>query len=155
MANRYMKTCTTLQITREMKIKTTKSYHHTTVRMAITKKNTNNKCWRECEEREPLYTVGGNVSWGSHREKQYRSFSKNKTELPYDPTALPRWFSGKESAYQCKRHEFNIQVGKISGEGNGNPLQSSCLGNPMDREVWKATVHGVAKESDNLVTKQQ
>ena len=117
MANRYMKTCTTLQITREMKIKTTKSYHHTTVRMAITKKNTNNKCWRECEEREPLYTVGGNVSWGSHREKQYRSFSKNKTELPYDPTALPRWFSGKESAYQCKRHkrhQFNPWVGKIS-----------------------------------------
>ena len=34
------------------------------------------------------------------------------------------------------------------GEGNGNPLQYSCLGNPMDRGPWQATVHGVAKESD-------
>ena len=34
------------------------------------------------------------------------------------------------------------------GVGNGNPLQDSCLGNPMDRGPWQATVHGVAKESD-------
>ena len=34
------------------------------------------------------------------------------------------------------------------GEGNGNPLEYSCLGNPMDRGAWQATVHGVAKESD-------
>ena len=33
------------------------------------------------------------------------------------------------------------------GEGNGNPLQYSCLGDPMDRGAWRATVHGVA-ESD-------
>ena len=32
-----------------------------------------------------------------------------------------------------------------AGEGNGNPLQDSCLGNPMDRGYWWATVHGVAK----------
>ena len=31
------------------------------------------------------------------------------------------------------------------GEGNGNLLQYSCLGNPMDRGTWQATVHGVAK----------
>ena len=31
------------------------------------------------------------------------------------------------------------------GEGNGNPLQYSCLENPMDRGAWRATVHGVAK----------
>ena len=31
------------------------------------------------------------------------------------------------------------------GEGNGNPLQYSCLGNPMDRGAWWATVHGVTK----------
>ena len=34
------------------------------------------------------------------------------------------------------------------GEGNDNPLQSSCLENPMDRGTWQAIVHGVAKESD-------
>ena len=41
-------------------------------------------------------------------------------------------------------------------EGNDNPLQYFCLGNPMDREAWKATVHGVVKESrHDLATKQQ
>ena len=35
--------------------------------------------------------------------------------------------------------------GRSPGEGNGNPLQYSCLGNPMDREAWQVTVHGVAK----------
>ena len=38
--------------------------------------------------------------------------------------------------------------GRFLGEGNGNPLQCSYLGNPMDREAWYATVHGIAKESD-------
>ena len=37
---------------------------------------------------------------------------------------------------------------KSPGEGNGNPLQYSCLGNPVDRGAWRAIVHGVAKESD-------
>ena len=37
--------------------------------------------------------------------------------------------------------------GRSPGEGNGNPLQYSCLENPMDRGTWWATVHGVA-ESD-------
>ena len=36
------------------------------------------------------------------------------------------------------------------GEGNGNPLQYSCLENPMDREAWRATVHGVAKSWTQL-----
>ena len=44
-----------------------------------------------------------------------------------------------------KRHGFDPWVGKIPGEGNGNPLQSSCLENSMDRGAWRAIVHGVAK----------
>ena len=36
------------------------------------------------------------------------------------------------------------------GEGNGNPLQYSCLENPMDREAWWATVHGIAKSQTQL-----
>ena len=35
-------------------------------------------------------------------------------------------------------------------EGNGNPLQYSCLGNPIDRGAWQATIHEVAKESDTI-----
>ena len=40
-------------------------------------------------------------------------------------------------------------LGRSPGEGNGNPLQYSCLGNSMDRGAWWATVHGVA-DSDIL-----
>jgi len=49
-------------------------------------------------------------------------------------------------------------VGSIPGsgrsprEGNGNPLQYSCLENPMDRGAWWATVHGVSKESNMTET---
>ena len=39
-------------------------------------------------------------------------------------------------------------LGRNPEEGNGNPLQFSCLGNPMDRGSWQATVHGVTKELD-------
>ena len=46
-------------------------------------------------------------------------------------------------------------LGRSPGEGNGNPLQYSCLENPMDRGTWWATVHGVTKESQDLATKQQ
>ena len=40
--------------------------------------------------------------------------------------------------------------GRSPGEGNGNPLQYSCLGNPKDRETWQATVHGITKELDTI-----
>ena len=44
--------------------------------------------------------------------------------------------------------------GRSPGEGNGNPLQYSCLEKSMDRGVWQATVHGIASQLD-LGTKQQ
>ena len=45
--------------------------------------------------------------------------------------------------------------GKSPGEGNGNPLRYSCLGNPMDRGTWWTTVHRVTKVGYDLATKQQ
>ena len=40
--------------------------------------------------------------------------------------------------------------GRPPGGGHGNPLQSSCLENPMDRGAWQATVHGVARSQTRL-----
>ena len=41
-------------------------------------------------------------------------------------------------------------LGGFPGEGNGNPLQYSCLENPMDRGAWQATVHGISKSQTQL-----
>ena len=46
-------------------------------------------------------------------------------------------------------------LGRSSGKGNGNPLQYSCLENPIDREAWQATVHGVARVGHDLATKPE
>ena len=42
--------------------------------------------------------------------------------------------------------------GRSPGGGNGNPLQYSCLENPMDREVWQDTVHGVTESDMTEIT---
>ena len=52
------------------------------------------------------------------------------------------WWEKKKSYYP-----------NITGEGNGNPLQYSCLENPMDRGAWQATIHGGARVRHDLVTK--
>ena len=49
--------------------------------------------------------------------------------------------------------DFIPGLGGSPGEGNGNPLQYPCLGNPMDRGVWWATFHGVTRVAHDLVTK--
>ena len=51
----------------------------------------------------------------------------------------------KASAYKAEDPGLIPGSGKSSGEGNGNPLQYSCLENPMDGGAWQATVRGVAK----------
>ena len=46
-------------------------------------------------------------------------------------------------------------LGRSPEGGHGNPLQYSCLGNPMDGEVWQTLVHGVLESDTTKVTKQQ
>ena len=54
---------------------------------------------------------------------------------------------------QCSRLGSIPGLGRFPGEGNGNPLQYSCLENPMDRRAWKGTVYGVARVGHDLATK--
>ena len=58
---------------------------------------------------------------------------------------LPRWLSSKELACNAPNTGLIPGSGRSPGGGQGNPLQYSCLENPMDRGTWQATVHGVAK----------
>ena len=60
----------------------------------------------------------------------------------------PQWLSDKESACSAGDTgdlDSTHGSGRSPGAGHGNPLQYSCLENPMDRGAWQATVHGVAK----------
>ena len=66
---------------------------------------------------------------------------------------LPRWLGGKESARQSGRHRkcrFSPWARRSPGEGNGDPLQCSCLENPVDKGAWQATVRGVAKSRKKI-----
>ena len=60
---------------------------------------------------------------------------------------------GKESACSAGNPGSITRLGRDPGEGNGNPLQYSCLENSMDRGAWWATVHKVTRVTHNLATK--
>ena len=55
-----------------------------------------------------------------------------------------------ESAYMAGDPGSTLGLGRSPGEGNGKPLQYSCLENPMDEGAWWAAVHGVAKSWTQL-----
>ena len=87
-------------------------------------------------------------------EKITRGFSPAKEKLNSSKRKMgfPGGASDKEPTCQCKRQEIRVRAlgGEDSpGGGHGNPLQYSCLGNPMDRGAWRATVHrGITKMLD-------
>ena len=61
---------------------------------------------------------------------------------------LPWWLKGKESACNAGDTGDSVLIpgwGRSPGRGNGNPLQYSCLQNPIDRGAWQATGHRVTK----------
>ena len=63
---------------------------------------------------------------------------------------FPGGSAGKESACNAGDLGSIPRWGRCPGEGNGYPLQYSCLENSMDRGAWWATVHGVAKSWTGL-----
>ena len=63
---------------------------------------------------------------------------------------FPDGSDGKASAYDVGDLGSIPGLGRSPGEGNGNPLQNSCLENSMDGGAWWATVHGVVKSRTRL-----
>ena len=59
------------------------------------------------------------------------------------------WLNGKASAYNAGDPGSIPGSGRSPGVGNGNPLQYSCLENPVDEGAWWATVQGIAKELES------
>ena len=63
---------------------------------------------------------------------------------------FPGHSDGKASAYNAGEWGSMPGLGRSPGKGNGNPLQLSCLQNPMDGRAWYTTVHGVTKSRTGL-----
>ena len=76
--------------------------------------------------------------------------SHGAEELLLSSVGLSRWLSAKESSCHAGDMGLIPVLGRSSEEGNGNLFQYSCLGNPMGRGVWRATVNGVVKNRTQL-----
>ena len=87
------------------------------------------------------------TSIGSQRIGHNCSNLAHKCELEYTELLFPGGSDGKASACNAGQPGSIPESVRSPGEGNGNPLQYSCLENSMDGGAWWATVHGVA-ESD-------
>ena len=91
----------------------------------------------------------------SNTHKDYTISCVKKSSLPLMRPLLtllgfPYSSVSKESACNAGDPGLIPGLGRSPGEGNGNPLQCSCLENPMDRGAWQATVHGVTKSWTQL-----
>ena len=102
------------------------------------------RCW---------YILGRVVAWfAMHLRKITKVFfqclEKIHMSWSVNHERASQWLKGKESACQCKRCRDLASISRLGrslGGGHGNSLQYSCLENPMDGGIWKATVHEVTK----------
>ena len=79
------------------------------------------------------------------RKKELEIIKRNQEYYKTHLLDFPRGSDGKASTYNAGDLGSVSGSGRSPGEGNGNPLQYSCLGNPMDRGAWWATAHRVTK----------
>ena len=98
------------------------------------------------------YRTGKGQFYSNPKERQ----SQRMLKLPNSCTHLMQARTSMVASQRLKRLPAVRDLGSIpgsgrsTGEGNGNPLQYSCLENPMDGGAWWATVHGVAKSRTRL-----
>ena len=97
------------------------------------------------------WRIPGTGAWGAavygvaQSQTQLKRLSSSSSSTHIIIVYLPRRLSGKESACNAGDTGSIPGSGRSPGEGNGNPLQYYCLGNPMDRGAWGATVMGLQK----------
>ena len=106
-------------------------------------------CWMETI---PPALLGFSILWESTDScksffKTIKSSENKKVFFNiYNSVRLILGFPGDQVWWRIhlpsRRYGFDLWVEKYPGEGNGNPLQYSCLGNSMDRGAWQATAHG-------------
>ena len=89
-------------------------------------------------------------SWG--RKESETTEQLKWTEYIWSSQVVLLVRNSPANAGDTRDSGFNTALGRPPGEGNGNPLQHSCLGNPMDRGAWWATDRGVPKNQTRLST---
>ena len=112
------------------------------------------KLWEMVEDRGAWHaTVHGVAELDMLSDRTTRTAKKLHPSAvltsPYSPPDS-LGLGGQASAYNAGDPGLIPGSGRSPGEGNGTPLQHSCLENPMDRGAWWATVHGVAKSRTRL-----
>ena len=85
------------------------------------------------------------IPWKKNSKDRPLLGEKQNPKNTFRATGLSRWLSSKESACIAGDAGFITGSSRSPRGGHGNPLQYSCLENPMDRGAWQATVHGVTK----------
>ena len=88
-------------------------------------------------------SLSRNISLVYRRRICFCSSWSIQNRLVLFEVCIPRWCSDEEAACNAGDTGLIPGSGRSPGEGNGNPLQYSCLGNAMDRGAWRAAVHGV------------